>query len=194
MVFIRTGEYVIKSLELSDSGDFVSYLLKNKPFFESVEPCRPEYYYTEIYWQNLMAPHPSRKPVELRFIIKSSSEIVGFVGIHGISGYPAYSGMLGYSLDHGLWGRGIMTDCLSRLIAYLFLHMPLHRLTAAYMPANIASGRVLEKLGFTDIGIVREYLFINGRWEDHMLSSLLSPTFKMPSMEMPARCPDKKKR
>ena len=190
MASIHTGDFSVESLGLKHTRDFVSYLLRNKPHFLPFEPFRPEYYYTEIYWQNLLAPHPSKKPKELRFVILKGEKIIGFIGIHDIIGYPAYSGMLGYSLDQSLWNRGMMTDALSRLIAYLFLHMPLHRITAAYMPSNAPSGRVLEKLGFVNVGVVKEYLFINGRWEDHMLSSLVSPTFTMPSIEMPMRRPE----
>src|SRR5215212_6804230 len=47
------------------------------------------------------------------------------------------------------------------------------RLEAACIPSNIASVRLLEKTGFTREGFAREYLCINGLWQDHLLYALL---------------------
>ncbi|MGL4717164.1 MAG: 30S ribosomal protein S5 alanine N-acetyltransferase, partial [Aeromonas sp.] len=44
-----------------------------------------------------------------------------------------------------------------------------------YMPANQRSGALLERLGFEREGFARAYLLINGRWEDHILTSLINP-------------------
>ena len=47
--------------------------------------------------------------------------------------------------------------------------LKLHRLEAACIPTNQASIRLLEKTGFTREGYAREYLCINGIWQDHLL-------------------------
>jgi ribosomal-protein-alanine N-acetyltransferase len=43
---------------------------------------------------------------------------------------------------------------------------------ANYMPANERSGKLLKRLGFTVEGYARDYLFIAGAWQDHVLTSL----------------------
>jgi len=50
-----------------------------------------------------------------------------------------------------------------------------HRIHANYMPHNRRSGAVLRRLGFVVDGFARDYLQINGRWEDHVLTSLINP-------------------
>ena len=47
--------------------------------------------------------------------------------------------------------------------------MGLHRIEIAIRPENTASLRVVEKLGFTEIGLAPRYLHINGDWRDHVL-------------------------
>ena len=42
---------------------------------------------------------------------------------------------------------------------------------AAYIPRNNKSGNVLSKLGFVKEGEAKAYLYINGGWEDHILTS-----------------------
>ena len=68
-----------------------------------------------------------------------------------------------------------MQEILTAAIDYLFREQGLHRIMACYMPANLRSGALLERLGFEREGYAREYLMINGRWEDHILTSLINP-------------------
>src|SRR6516165_5438501 len=50
----------------------------------------------------------------------------------------------------------------------------LHHIEAACIPANVASIRLLEKTGFRREGFAREYLCINGVWQDHLLFARLT--------------------
>ncbi len=64
-------------------------------------------------------------------------------------------------------GKGLMTEALYVAIAYVFQHWHLHRIEANIMPTNLASIKVVEKLGFANEGRSVKYLKINGQWEDH---------------------------
>jgi ribosomal-protein-alanine N-acetyltransferase len=50
-----------------------------------------------------------------------------------------------------------------------FGELALHRLEAGTRPENIASQRVLERNGFTCVGLLRRHLLIGGEWRDHLL-------------------------
>ena len=54
----------------------------------------------------------------------------------------------------------------------------LHRLQAAYRPENLRSGQVLQRLGFREIGLARDYLCIDGAWCDHLLTERINPAFR----------------
>ena len=56
---------------------------------------------------------------------------------------------------------------------FAFGSLRLHRLEAACIPSNAASIRLLEKAGFVREGYAREYLCINGLWQDHLLFARL---------------------
>lgn len=88
---------------------------------------------------------------------------------------------LGYALRKGFEGKGLMTEALRPILRHAFVPMNLHRVMANYMPANRRSARVLKGLGFRREGLAREYLRIAGRWEDHVLTSLVNPRWKAPS-------------
>jgi ribosomal-protein-alanine N-acetyltransferase len=49
---------------------------------------------------------------------------------------------------------------------------------ASYLPHNQRSGKLLKRLGFVVEGYARDYLLINGLWQDHILTSLTNPNWK----------------
>lgn len=56
---------------------------------------------------------------------------------------------MGYSLGRQWWGMGLMTEALTAVTDFAFHRLGIHRLYARYETDNPASGRVLEKCGFT---------------------------------------------
>src|SRR4029077_11941499 len=88
---------------------------------------------------------------------------------------PLQACFLGYALGERHQGTGVMTEALRLAIDYMFREMHIHRISANYMPHNTASAAVLKRLGFTVEGYSRDYLRIEGRWQDHILTSLLDP-------------------
>ena len=85
--------------------------------------------------------------------------------------------MLGYAIDQAHEGRGLMREALEATIEHAFTVLRLHRIQANYVPENERSGRLLERLGFRREGLAKDYLFIDGRWRDHVLTARLNPAF-----------------
>ncbi|MCE2983935.1 MAG: YiiD C-terminal domain-containing protein [Parachlamydia sp.] len=79
---------------------------------------------------------------------------------------------LGYKIDKDYEGRGLLFEALSCLLEYLFSKRGLHRVMANYMPVNERSARLLQRLRFEKEGCAKNYLLINGKWEDHILTAL----------------------
>ena len=78
------------------------------------------------------------------------------------------SGQIGYWIDERYAGRGIVPTALAMAVDHCFRAMGMHRLEASIRPENVASRRVVEKLGFRDEGIRVRQLHINGSWRDHI--------------------------
>jgi ribosomal-protein-alanine N-acetyltransferase len=73
-----------------------------------------------------------------------------------------------------------MSEALRAGIAYVFETLGFHRIQANHLPANERSARLLRRLGFSVEGYARDYLYINGAWRDHVLTSLTSPRPRVP--------------
>ena len=80
---------------------------------------------------------------------------------------------VGYSIRRDLWGRGLATEAVATLIVFAFESLGLRRIEADADPRNVASIRVLEKLGFVREGVARERWEIGGEVQDSILFGLL---------------------
>jgi [ribosomal protein S5]-alanine N-acetyltransferase len=93
---------------------------------------------------------------------------VGSAGLRIVSAAHR-RGELGYVLHPSVWGRGYATELTSRLMAFAFEELALHRVQATCHPDNAASARVLEKSGMKFEGRMRGHLFVRGIWRDSLL-------------------------
>ena len=91
------------------------------------------------------------------------------VSVTNIVRGPFRSANLGYAVAREVNGRGITTHAVGEVCRWAFTEAGLHRLEAGTLLDNHASQRVLAKNGFEQIGIARNYLFIDGEWRDHIL-------------------------
>lgn len=110
------------------------------------------------------------------FIADTASDaLMGGITLSNVRRGSAQTATLGYWIGKPYVGQGRMTEAVYTILPFAFRVLRLHRLEAACMPTNIGSIRVLEKNGFIREGTARQYLRINGIWEDHVLFALLSP-------------------
>lgn len=62
-----------------------------------------------------------------------------------------------YAFARRVWGQGFATEASERLVAYAFRELGLDRLVALVFPENVASSRVLKKLGFVQEGETQRF-------------------------------------
>jgi [ribosomal protein S5]-alanine N-acetyltransferase len=110
---------------------------------------------------------------------KTDNALVGGLTLANVRRGVAQAGSLGYWMGEAYARQGFMTAAVQALIPFAFGALRLHRLEAACIPSNIASVRLLEKTGFTREGFAREYLCINGVWQDHLLYALLKTDVRL---------------
>ena len=102
----------------------------------------------------------------------SPGEVLGYVNLSNIVRGGFQACYLGYALAERSQGSGYMTEALRTAIDFAWGDLKLHRIMANYLPQNERSAKVLQKLGFVIEGYAKAYLFIGGRWQDHVLTAL----------------------
>lgn len=111
----------------------------------------------------------ARAGTQLPFAIEVDGAFVGQISVNNIVRGSAQFASIGYWIDERVAGRGITTRGVALAIDYCFNVAGLHRIEVAIRPENVASLRVVDKLGIEFIGLAPRYLHIDGEWRDHLL-------------------------
>jgi ribosomal-protein-alanine N-acetyltransferase len=108
------------------------------------------------------------------FALTWDDVMVGQLTVNGISWGSARWANLGYWVAESHAGRGITPTAVALVCDHLFTVVQLHRIEIAIRPENAASLRIVQKLGFTEIGTAPRYLHIAGDWRDHRIFQMLA--------------------
>lgn len=180
---LTTERLCLRLPEPSDVPAIVRYHRENQAHLAPTSPPSPVGFYTEEFWQARMYAYQAawQNETAVGFFLfphEDPTRVVGGVRLSMIQQAPAHFCNLGYQLAAEFEGQGYMSEALKAVVAYAFDDLNLHRLHAAYMPHNLRSGKVLRRLGFQVDGFARDYLFIAGAWQDHVLTSLTNPAWR----------------
>ena len=111
-------------------------------------------------------------------IDEASGRLAGVINVNDIVRYAQQSGRLGYYAFTPFAGSGLMVEGLTRVVAFAFRELQLHRLEANVQRRNKRSIALLEGLGFRREGTARGYLKIGNRWHDHERWALLKEDWR----------------
>jgi ribosomal-protein-alanine N-acetyltransferase len=106
-----------------------------------------------------------------RFVMaeRESDAAIGRVSLGEVVRGVFQNAYLGYWIDQEYTRRGLMTEGVRLALDLAFGALGLHRVQAAIIPRNEASLGVARKVGLRREGLAERYLFIAGRWEDHVI-------------------------
>jgi ribosomal-protein-alanine N-acetyltransferase len=113
-----------------------------------------------------------RREYHLGVQMKEIDELVGMARLT-ISVPNHRGGDIGYGIRPDQWGRGLATEAARLIVGFGFERLALHRISAVHHPENLASGRVLQKVGMQREGRLRENLLAHGAWRDSVAYAIL---------------------
>ncbi|WP_308634646.1 GNAT family N-acetyltransferase [Paenibacillus silvisoli] len=183
-VTLRTERLVLRMIDEADAKKAHDFVTRNKEALIPWEPVRTGDYYTQWYQKQLIREdlQSISSGQSVKFWLSKSDEadadLIGTVTLNNMVRGAFQSCHLGYRMDAREQGNGYMTEALGRLVSYAWNELNLHRIEANIMPRNAASLQVVRKLGFREEGLARDYLRINGKWEDHVHMVLLNPSWR----------------
>lgn len=174
----KTERLLLKTAKEISIEQLLDYYRENKDFFKPYEPKRADSFFTfrqqGIALDNDIFHLEHRSALKLFICLKENERLIGILNFSQIILGSFKSCYIGYNQDEKKTGQGYMTESIIAGIEIMFKDYGLHRIEGNVMPTNRPSIRILEKLGFEYEGTARKYLYINGRWEDHMHYVLLN--------------------
>ena len=167
----------IRKWELSDAKD-LAVALSNKKVQDNLRDGLP-YPYTEQDGKEFISAMLSADENEtFAFAITVDNMVIGSIGIFRQGNIHRQTAELGYYIAEEYWGKGIMTEAVKQICEYVFANSDIIRIYAEPFAYNIASCRVLEKVGFQYEGTLRSNAVKNGRVIDMEMYSLLKAEIK----------------
>jgi len=168
----------LRAPHTGDYGDWAALREQSRAFLTPWEPTWPADDLSRSAFRRRLRRYAEdqRSDASYAFFLfrKSDQVLLGGLTLANIRRGVAQAGSLGYWIGEPYARHGLMTAAVRALIPFCFATLRLHRLEAACIPSNAASIRLLEKTGFVREGYAREYLCINGLWQDHLLFARLS--------------------
>jgi ribosomal-protein-alanine N-acetyltransferase len=113
----------------------------------------------------------------LPWAIIADGRFVGQLTVGGITYGSLRSAYIGYWIDKDVAGRGIMPAAVAMACDFCLDVLRLHRVEINIRPENMASLRVVEKIGLRKEGERPKYLHIDGDWRDHVTYVVMSGEF-----------------
>jgi [ribosomal protein S5]-alanine N-acetyltransferase len=182
---ITTERLMLRLPEPHDVPALVRFHAENAAHLAPTSPRRPPDFLTAEYWRREVSRghEEFRSGHSVRFCLfprDDPATVAGHVNLNSIQRGAAQYCDLGIALAERLQGQGLMTEAVEAVIRYAFVELRLHRVKACYLPTNERSGRLLRRLGFVVEGYARDYLLIDGRWQDQILVGLINPEWQPP--------------
>lgn len=179
---LATDRLTIEHIEASHAPLLAEFFRRNEAHLARWDPPRPAGIRGTGFWEAECerAVDEFNDGLVARwalFLRGAPSQVIGRINYTQIARGPFQSCILGYALDVAFERRGLMQEGLRATIAHVFEALRLHRIQASYMPENVRSGRLLQKLGFRREGVAPQYLFIDGAWRNHVVTALINPRF-----------------
>jgi RimJ/RimL family protein N-acetyltransferase len=112
-----------------------------------------------------------RREYTLAIILRATNVVIGACTLM-IQRQQVWQGELGYFLHPGFWGHGYATEVAQHLLQFGFITLRLQRIVATCDPRNIASVRVLEKVGMHYEGRLHKHMLLRDGWRDSLVYSI----------------------
>ena len=176
LVLVESERVFCRLPREEEAATMLEYYERNQAHFAPWDPERPEEFYTESFWlayiKRARSEFRSEKTLRFCIFLKDGRELIGHANFVNFERGPFQNCRVGYSIGKDHEGKGLMNESLQICINYIFETLDFHRVEANCVPDNPRSRTLLKRLGFSEHGIAKNYLKINGKWRDHVLTSV----------------------
>jgi len=176
MPTLKTERLTLRPLRVSDAEDMYRYAKNGDVTTYLLWQPHPSLSYTEQYLRYIEKRYRLGEFYDWAVVDNQSGRMIGTCGFTRFD-FPNDVGEIGYVLSPEMHGRGFGTEAASRVLAFGFEELRLHRIEVKFMEGNLASLHVAEKLGMTFEGYRRDGMLVKGKYRTIGMSAILAEEF-----------------
>ena len=173
---LLTDRLILRSLTLKDAADVQR--LVGEYDVASTLPNMPHPYedgMAEAWIHSCYERFEKDEALNFAITLRTDKKFIGGIALR--LNQENKNGELGYWIGKPYWNRGYATEAAKAVVAYGFEVLKLNRIHAYHFKRNVASGRVLEKIGMHYEGCRRQHIKKWGNFEDIMGYGILKADF-----------------
>ncbi|MEG4113063.1 MULTISPECIES: GNAT family protein [unclassified Microcoleus] len=173
---IETERLLLRKITLNDASDMFEYACNPEVSKYTMWSTHTSIEDTKYFLKSITKMYKRRELVDWGIVHKADKKFIGTCGFVEWSMTHSRA-EIGYALSRNYWGEGYMSEAVNAVIEFGFREMLLNRILARCEVSNIASARVMEKVGMKLEGILRQHIFVKDRYWDLKLYSILREEF-----------------
>lgn len=168
---LETERLVIRNFKVGDWKEVYEYTSNPQVMY-----FMPEGVLTEQETERYIHQHISEDAKKFAVVLKSDNQLIGHVEFFRYFGEHTYE--IGWVMNPAYQHLGYMTEAAKALLNYGFHVLKLHRIVATCQPENIASYKVMEKIGMRKEGYFRKCIPAGEEWWDEYYYAVLAEDFQ----------------
>jgi ribosomal-protein-alanine N-acetyltransferase len=172
---LETSRLLLRELSLADADELFQVFSDEETTHFVPRERHTDKTATVNHLKNLIKGMKETKSFVWSVIDKSENRVVGTVNLHFKLDRAA---SIGAVILREYWGKGIATEALKEVVGFGFDIMNLIRIEGKCEARNIASEKMLKKLGMTYEGTLRKEVIIKGISRDAKVYSLLNEEYE----------------
>ena len=162
----------LRKWRIEDAQD-LAVAINNKKVLDNLRDGIPYPYSEKDAIEFITATLSAEKDTQYAFAICYGDKAIGSIGVFRRDNVHQYTAEMGYYIAEPYWGKGIMTEAVRQMCAYIFERTDIVRIFAEPYAHNSASCRVLEKSGFQFEGLLRQNAIKDGQSLDMKMYAIV---------------------
>ncbi|MCA1060193.1 GNAT family N-acetyltransferase [Rossellomorea aquimaris] len=171
---LETDRLILRRMRQDDTQIvFDRWLSDERISDHRISPAHKNVLETKIRVEKIVSGYDSKKFCYWGIELKDSHDLIGEIDLYDFD-HATGNCEVSYSIGYDWWNKGYGTETLKAVVEFAFIHMNLHKLSASHNTDNPASGRIMEKVGMKQEGIIRHMIRnAKGQYKDCAVYGML---------------------
>lgn len=172
---LETERLILRSMHPMDADDMFDYAGREDVTRYLLWSPHPSPSYTEDYLKYIQSRYALGDFFDWAVVHRESGKMIGTCGFTKINAENNY-GEIGYVINPDFRGMEYAAEAAKRVIEFGFEELGLHRIEARFMKGNEASLRVMEKLGMSFEGYLKDAIYVKGSYRTVGVCAIVGKT------------------
>lgn len=173
---LETERLILRKMTLEDAEDMFEYASDPDVAKYTTWDAHQSIKDSRLFLKIVVERYKNRQITDWGIVHKGDEKLIGTCGFAECHLFHSRA-EIGYALSRKYWSQGYMSEAVTAIIKLGFQTMNLNRIEARCDVENIASARVMEKVGMQFEGTLRQHIFTKGKYCDLKIYSILRQDF-----------------